>query len=140
MSLLWNSSNAKLVRVVSDMNDLMASLIRQNEAEFSQALWKDDIHAVSSANGLTAIHLAVYWPWALQQLIRAGADVNCEDSDHRRPIHLAVACLQVEAVDILLQVPIVRHIGSRGTMRSEKTRLVLVEELEIRDIQQARPL
>ena len=46
------------------------------------------------------MHLANYWPWALKQIIQAGADVNCEDNDHRRPIHLAVGCRQADAVEI----------------------------------------
>ena len=91
------------VCVVSDLNDLMVSIIRRNEPDFIRALGKDDIHAVSRANGLRAIHLAVYWPWALKQIIQAGADVNCEDNDQRRPIHLAVACRQTQSVEILLQ-------------------------------------
>jgi hypothetical protein len=85
------------------MNDLMVSIIRRNEADFIRALGKDNINAVSRANGLTSVHLAIYWPWALQQIIQAGADVNCKDNDHRRPIHLAVGCRQAEAVQILLQ-------------------------------------
>jgi hypothetical protein len=85
------------------MNDLMVSIIRRNEADFIRALGKDNINAVSRANGLTSMHLAIYWPWALQQLIQAGGDVNCEDNDQRRPIHLAVGCGQAEAVEILLQ-------------------------------------
>ncbi|KAF4157379.1 hypothetical protein CNMCM6936_005687 [Aspergillus lentulus] len=88
---------------VCDLNDLMVSIIRRNEPDFIRALGKDDIHAVSRANGLRAIHLATYWPWALRQIIQTGADVNCEDNDHRRPIHLAVACQQAQAVEILLQ-------------------------------------
>jgi hypothetical protein len=95
--------HTKSVCVVSDLNDLMVSIIRRNEPDFLRALGKDDIHAVSRANGLRAIHLAIYWPWALKQIIQAGADVNCEDNDQRRPIHLAVACRQAQSVGILLQ-------------------------------------
>lgn len=61
------------------------------------------MHRKSLANGLTAVHFAVYWPWALQQLIDAGADVDSEDELKRRPIHLAMACGQDEAVSILLK-------------------------------------
>ncbi|KAI4869398.1 hypothetical protein F4820DRAFT_407287 [Hypoxylon rubiginosum] len=41
------------------------------------------------------------WPSALQQLISAGADVNCEDDYGRRPIHLAVALDEILAVEML---------------------------------------
>lgn len=54
-------------------------------------------------NGLAAIHFAIYWPLALKELIAVGVNINCEDSHGRRPIHLAVACRQRQAVEILLE-------------------------------------
>jgi hypothetical protein len=82
----------------------MIAVIRQSETDFDRAVAKDSIHHACDPNGLTATHFAIYWPGALQQLIRAGADVNCKDRLGRRPIHLAVACGQVEAVLILLEM------------------------------------
>lgn len=57
----------------------------------------------SPFNRLHAIHFAVTWPPALQQLISAGADINCEDDHGRRPIHLAVSLGETSAVEILLR-------------------------------------
>jgi ankyrin repeat protein len=56
-----------------------------------------------SVNGVTALHFAIYWPEALQGLIAAGVNINCADHNGRRPIHLAVACSQVDAVKFLLE-------------------------------------
>lgn len=81
----------------------MLAIVQRNKEEFSKAIVKGNIHQASLANGVTATHLAIYWPWALRKLIEAGADVNCEDSLGRRPIHLATACSQDEAIIILLE-------------------------------------
>lgn len=80
----------------------MISIIQRSEAGFLKAITKDNIRAASLANGLTAMHFAIYWPWGLRELIDAGADINCEDSLCRRPIHLAVGCGQTDAAEILL--------------------------------------
>lgn len=80
----------------------MIAIIRRQKLNFNKAMAKDNIRQASDANGLAAIHFAVYWPWALRRLIEAGADVNCEDSLGRRPIHIATACGQAEAVRLLL--------------------------------------
>lgn len=81
----------------------MIAIIRQNEADYTKAMKKGNIHQASLANGVAAVHLAIFWPWALRRLIEAGANVNCEDSLGRRPIHLATACRQDEAVIMLLE-------------------------------------
>ncbi|KAF3018437.1 hypothetical protein E8E14_005247 [Neopestalotiopsis sp. 37M] len=87
---------------VCNLSNLMIAIIRRHKLNFNNAMAKDNINQASDANGLAAIHFAVYWPWALRRLIEAGADVNCEDSLGRRPIHIATACGQAEAVRLLL--------------------------------------
>ncbi|KAF7521464.1 hypothetical protein G7054_g12450 [Neopestalotiopsis clavispora] len=88
---------------VCNLTDLMIAIIHRAEADFDRAIANGSIHENSDANGLTAIYFATFWPKALRRLIRAGANVNCEDRLGRRPIHLAVGCGQAEATLILLE-------------------------------------
>ncbi|KAI0802917.1 hypothetical protein GGR55DRAFT_691837 [Xylaria sp. FL0064] len=88
---------------VCDLSDLIVSILRRDEEAFARALVVNDLEQACYMDGLTPLHFATYWPWALQQLIAAGIDINCEDSYGRRPIHLAVACGQVRAAEMLLQ-------------------------------------
>jgi hypothetical protein len=80
---------------VCDLSPLSISILQRSAEEFTRALQKDAINEFSRVNGLGPLHFAIYWPWALEQLIDAGADIHCEDNWGRRPIHLAVACRQV---------------------------------------------
>ncbi|KAI1271889.1 hypothetical protein F5Y07DRAFT_327944 [Xylaria sp. FL0933] len=88
---------------VCDLSDLIVSILRRDEEAFTRALVRDDLEQACHMDGLTPLHFATYWPWALQQLIAAGVDINCEDNYGRRPIHLAVACGQMRAAEMLLQ-------------------------------------
>ncbi|KAI1349778.1 hypothetical protein F5Y01DRAFT_316451 [Xylaria sp. FL0043] len=88
---------------VCDLSDLIASILRRDEETFTRALVRDDLEQACHMDGLTPLHFATYWPWALQQLIAAGFDINCKDNHGRRPIHLAVACGQVRTAEMLLQ-------------------------------------
>lgn len=88
---------------VSDYNDLVRVIIQRDEANFQRALANCDSNHQSTATGLSPIHFAVTWPMALTALIQTGVEVNVEDHFHRRPIHLAVALGETEAVNILLE-------------------------------------
>ena len=68
-----------------------------------RVLKKVDINRRSLSNGLTALHFAIEWPWALQHLVEENADVNVVDHSGRRPIHLAIATGQFESALLLLQ-------------------------------------
>ena len=62
-----------------------------------------DVNRKSPINGLTALHFAIEWPWALRQLLEVNADVNAVDHSGRRPIHLAIATGHLESAVLLLQ-------------------------------------
>lgn len=64
--------------------------------------------------GLSAVHFAITWPYALRILIESGADLDSKDNYCRRPIHLAVALGQLEAVRILLQADCAISCHDRG--------------------------
>lgn len=102
---------------------MIVSIIQRDKNYFSRRLALDDL-GPSRVTGLAPIHFAICWPWALQQLIIAGADINCEDKSGRRPIHLAVACGPIEAVEILLQADcsIYTHSYFNSLLQEAKTR------------------
>lgn len=85
-------------------DELIVAILNRSEDGFQRALMRRGSRIRESpANQLSAMHFAIYWPLALRELIDAGANINCEDSHGRRPIHLAVACRQSEAVEMLLR-------------------------------------
>ena len=53
--------------------------------------------------GHTALHLAVNWPWSLQYLIDAGADLSCEDNAGIIPLLYACENDKTIATEILLR-------------------------------------
>ncbi|KAM7186342.1 hypothetical protein V8F33_011916 [Rhypophila sp. PSN 637] len=87
---------------LSDQSPLVASILSRNESNFSRLLQQCHIDHASSINGLTATHFAVVWPWALERLIQAGADIDVVDFYGRSPIQIAVAFGEAESVSLLL--------------------------------------
>ncbi|KAI1476479.1 hypothetical protein F4774DRAFT_420697 [Daldinia eschscholtzii] len=86
-----------------DLSPLVSAVINRSEKDFTRIIRRCDINYASSVNGLTAMHFAVSWPFALRALIEAGANIECEDHHNRRPIHLAVELQFYEAVEILVK-------------------------------------
>ncbi|KAH7149848.1 hypothetical protein B0J13DRAFT_660603 [Dactylonectria estremocensis] len=93
---------AEQSEVHGSFTELIIAIIQQSESDLKREIFRCDVNHVSPENGLSAIHFAIYWPLALRELINAGANVNCQDHYGRRPVHLAVACGQREAVEILI--------------------------------------
>ena len=81
----------------------MQTILQQDEKEFQRVLKTADIHRVSKYNGQTALHFATEWPYALNILLRKGANINAADHHGRRPIHLAVELGVCSSVQALLQ-------------------------------------
>ena len=79
------------------------AILQRSEKEVLRALMKGNVNRKSPINGLTALHFAIEWPWALRQLLEVKADVNAVDHSGRRPIHLAVATGHPESAVLLLQ-------------------------------------
>lgn len=88
---------------VCEYNDLVRAILQHDETRFPKLLAHCDPNHQCEATGLFPIHFAVTWPMALTALIQIGVDVNVEDHYHRRPIHLATALGEFEAVKILLE-------------------------------------
>ncbi|KAI0410263.1 hypothetical protein F5X98DRAFT_359939 [Xylaria grammica] len=88
---------------VCEINDLIVSILRQDRESFLRALTQSNLNQYSGVNRLIPVNFAIYWPSALEELIAAGVDVNCEDSLGRGPIQLAIGCGQAPAADILLR-------------------------------------
>ncbi|OTB10237.1 hypothetical protein K445DRAFT_27823 [Daldinia sp. EC12] len=86
-----------------DLSPLVSAIINQSEKYFTRIIRRCDINYASSVNGLTAMHFAVSWPFALRALIETGANIECEDHHNRRPIHLAAELQFYEAVEILVK-------------------------------------
>ena len=79
------------------------AILQRSEKDVLRALMKGNVNRKSPINGLTALHFAIEWPWALRQLLEVKADVNAVDHSGRRPIHLAVATGHPESAVLLLQ-------------------------------------
>ena len=82
---------------------LVFIILQRSEKELLRILRKVDINHKSPINGLTALHFAIEWPWALRHLLNENADINAIDDFGRRPIHLAVATGHFESAIALLQ-------------------------------------
>lgn len=85
-----------------EYSDLVRAILERDESRLRKALSNCDPKHQSTATGLSPIHFAVTWPIALTALIKIGVDVNIQDHFHRRPIHLATALGELEAVKILV--------------------------------------
>lgn len=85
-----------------EYSDLVRAILERDESRLRKALSNRDPKHQSTATGLSPIHFAVTWPIALTALIKIGVDVNVQDHFHRRPIHLATALGELEAVKILV--------------------------------------
>lgn len=85
-----------------EYSDLVRAILGRDESRLRKALVNCDPKYQSTATGLSPIHFAVTWPMALTALIEIGVDVNVQDHSHRRPIHLATALGELQAVKILL--------------------------------------
>ncbi len=82
---------------------LVLTILQRSEKELLRILREVDINHKSPINGLTALHFAIEWPWALQHLLNENADINATDDFGRRLIHLAVATGHFESAIALLQ-------------------------------------
>lgn len=82
---------------------LVFTILQRSEKELLRILREVDINLKSPINGLTALHFAIEWPWALQHLLNENADINATDDFGRRLIHLAVATGHFESAIALLQ-------------------------------------
>ncbi|KAK3324353.1 ankyrin repeat-containing domain protein [Cercophora scortea] len=60
---------------------------------------------LADEHGMTALHYAAYFglPSLIACLIEHGADIDARNSDSRTPLHIAVYCHQLEAVEELLK-------------------------------------
>ena len=79
------------------------AILQKSEKEVLRALMKVNVNRKSPINGLTALHFAIEWPWALRHLLGKNADINAVDHFGRSPVHLAIATGHPESAVLLLQ-------------------------------------
>lgn len=92
----------------------MAAIRERSEPKFQRCLVRSDTNYQSPVTGLSPVHFAITWPYALKILFESGVDIDSKDKHCRRPIHLAVALGRLEAVRILLQVDCAISCHDRG--------------------------
>lgn len=95
---------AHIERAALDSNDLSAAIIQKSKAQM-QSILKQNPHSIDQANrwGQTPLHLALRWPWAVDFLIRNGANLDSHNNEGETPLLCALAHGCAEAVGLLMR-------------------------------------